>query len=96
MWLEDSGCKETVERTWDKSVTGSPVEVVVAKLDACQKSLSQWSKHSFCHVRREISEKKKMLKVAEREATQGKNVERFLKLKSDIVDLLYLDEKMWQ
>ena len=23
MWLKDSGCKEIVERTWDKSVTGS-------------------------------------------------------------------------
>nr|POF23768.1 putative ribonuclease h protein [Quercus suber] len=78
MWLEDSICKETMEWTWDRSVTGSPVEVVVTKLDACQKSLSQWSKHSFCHARREISEKKKVLKVAEREATQGKNVERIL------------------
>lgn len=82
-----------MEWTWDRSVTGSPVEVVVTKLDACQKSLSQWSKHSFCHVRREISKKKKVLKVAEREATQGKNVERFLKLKSEIADLLCLEKK---
>ena len=47
-------------------------------------------------MRREISEKKKdWLNVAEREATQGKNVEKFLKLKSNIAELLRLDEKMW-
>ncbi|KAL0011115.1 hypothetical protein SO802_006223 [Lithocarpus litseifolius] len=96
MWLEDSGCRDTVVRTWDRSVSGSPMEVVVSKLGACQKSLLQWSKNSFCHVRREIAEKKKLLKVAEGEAAQGRQVDQFQKLKSDIVDLLRLDEKMWQ
>lgn len=91
MWLEDSGCRDTVVWTWDRSVMGCPVEVVVTKLEACQKSLLQWSKNFFCHVRREIIEKKKMLKVAECEASQV----WFLKLKSEIVDLLCLDEKMW-
>nr|POE79028.1 hypothetical protein CFP56_76878 [Quercus suber] len=72
MWLEDSGCRDTVMRTWDRSIMGSPMEIVVTKLEACQKRLSQWSKHSFCHVKREIIEKKKMLKVAEHEVAQGK------------------------
>ncbi|KAK9984155.1 hypothetical protein SO802_033680 [Lithocarpus litseifolius] len=52
MWLEDSGCRETVEQTWDRSISGSPMEIVVSKLGACQKSL--------------------LLKVAEGEATQGR------------------------
>ena len=30
MWLEDSSCKEAMEWTWDRSVMGSLVEVVVA------------------------------------------------------------------
>ena len=47
MWLEDLGCRDTVVRTWDRSVVGSPLEVVVSKLEAC-----------FCHVRREIIEKR--------------------------------------
>nr|POE67030.1 putative ribonuclease h protein [Quercus suber] len=96
MWLEDSGCRDTVVQTWDRLVLGSPMELVVAKLGACQQILLNWSRNSFCHVRREISEKKKLLKVAESEAAQGRQVDRFLKLKSDIVDLLRLDEKMWQ
>ena len=40
--------------------------------------------------------KKKLLQVAKVKAIQGKNVEVFLKLKSEISDLLRLEEKMWQ
>ena len=32
MWLEDSGCRDTVVQTWDRSVLGSPMEIVVTKL----------------------------------------------------------------
>ena len=96
MWLEDLGCRDTVVRMWDRTVLGSPMEVVVSKLKACQKSLMHWSRNSFCHVRREIIEKNKLLKMVECEAAQGRQVDRFLKLKSNIVDLLCLNEKMWQ
>lgn len=81
--------------TWDRSVLGSSMEVVVSKLEACQKSLMQWSRNSFYHAKWEIIEKKKLLKEVECEAAQGRQVDRFLKLKSKIVDLLRLDEKMW-
>ena len=37
-----------------------------------------------------------MLKAAECEAAKGRQVDRFIKLKSEVVDLLCLDEKMWQ
>ena len=47
-------------------------------------------------MKREIIEKKKLLKVAECEAAKGRQVNRFLKIKLEIVDLLRLDEKMWQ
>lgn len=47
-------------------------------------------------MRREIIEKKKILKVAEFEAAWGRHVDRFLELKSEIGDLLRLEEKMWQ
>ncbi|KAL0004665.1 hypothetical protein SO802_012226 [Lithocarpus litseifolius] len=95
MWLEDLGCRDTVVRTWGRDVLGSPIELVVSKLEACQKSLAIWSRNSFCHVRREITEKKKMLRAAERDAAMGRRVDHFLKLKTDIVDLLRLEEKMW-
>lgn len=40
--------------------------------------------------------KKKLLQAAKVEATKGKNVELFLQLKSEVSDLLRLEEKMWQ
>ena len=41
MWLEDSRCRDTVVQTWDRSILGSPMEIIVTKLGACQKSLLQ-------------------------------------------------------
>ena len=41
-------------------------------------------------------EKKEVVKSGECEAAKGRQVDRFIKLKSEVVDLLYLDEKMWQ
>ena len=37
-----------------------------------------------------------MLKAVECEAAKGRQVDRFIKLKSEVVDLLCLDEIMWQ
>ena len=49
-------------RPWDRNVLGSPMEVVVSKLEACQQSLMHWNRNSFCHVKREIAEKKEVAK----------------------------------
>ena len=45
---------------------------------------------------RRLLKKKKLLKRVECEAAQGRQGDRFHKLKSEIVDLLRLDKKMWQ
>nr|POE48157.1 hypothetical protein CFP56_43970 [Quercus suber] len=84
IWLENRGCHDTVVEVWDRAVSGSPMAAVVSKLEACQHKLMQWSKNSFCNVSVELKEKRKLLQVAEREAAQGKNVEVFMQLKSEI------------
>lgn len=71
MWLENSRCRDTVVGTWGRSTSGSPMERVIAKLEACQGNLTQWSKHSFCHVKKEITDKKRLLEAIERDAAQG-------------------------
>ena len=43
-----------------------------------------------------MRKKKKLLKAVECEAAKGRQVDRFIKLKSEVVDLLCLDEIMWQ
>lgn len=62
-------------RTWNRNVGGSSMEVVVTKLEACQLNLTHWSKSSFCYVKREIAEKKKLLKMAERDVAIGRQVD---------------------
>ena len=96
MWLENRGCYDTVKGTWERVATGSPMATVMSKIEACQRSLTQWSKHSFCNVSAELMGKKKLLQAAELEAAQGRNVDFFMQLKGEVSDLLRLEEKMWQ
>ena len=95
IWLENKGCHDTVLEVWDRAVSISPMAAMVSKLEACQDKLIQWSKHSFCNVSVELKEKQKLLQVAEREAALGKNTEVFMQLKSEVSELLRLEEKMW-
>ena len=96
MWLENRGCYDTVKSTWERAAMGSPMVKVMSKIEACQQSLTQWSKHSFCIVSTELMGKKKLLQTAELEAAQGRNVDFFMQLKGEVSDLLRLEEKMWQ
>ena len=95
IWLENRGYHDTVLEVWDRAVSSSPMATMVSKLEACQDKLIQWSKHSFCNVSVELKEKQKLLQVAEREAALGKNTEVFMQLKSEVSELLRLEEKMW-
>ena len=95
MWLENRGCHDAVLEVWDRAVSGSPMAAAVSKLEACQEKLIQWSKHYFCNVSIELKEKRKLLQVAKREAALGKNTEVFMQLKSEVSELLHLEEKMW-
>lgn len=96
MWLENRGCHDTMVEEWETTISDSPMAATVSKIEACQRKLIQWSKHSFCNVSVELKEKRKLLQAVEREAAQGKNVESLWRLKSKISDLLRLDEQMWQ
>lgn len=94
MWLKNASCHDIVIGTWGMATLGSPMEEVIKKINACKRSSMQWSKHSFLNVSRALFEKK--LKEDEVVAVRGKDVEIFLQLKSEINDLLRLEEKMMQ
>ena len=78
MWLENEGCHDIVVGAWNRASSSSPMETMVTKIEACQKRLTQWSKHSFCNVSGVLSKKKKLLKEAEVATARGKKVEVFL------------------
>ena len=50
----------------------------------------------MCNISRSLMEKKKMLGKAEAAAIQGGSVDFFLQLKSEVNDLLRMEEQMWQ
>ena len=70
--------------------------VVMGKIDRCQAKLKKWSKNSVCNISQTLVDKKKLLSKAEVAALQGGSVDVFLQLKSEVNELLYMEEQMWQ
>ncbi|XP_050259899.1 uncharacterized protein LOC126704966 [Quercus robur] len=96
IWLEEQGCHDTVKNAWKTISSEPPMPRVMMKVDTCKTQLRDWSKNSFGNVVSALVEKKKNLKLAEEDATKGGSVEFFLQLKSEVADLLRVEEKMWQ
>ena len=95
LWLENSGYHDTVVRAWMSDSSVFTMESVMTKINACRISLMQWSKSSICNVSKSLAEKKHLLKQVEAVAICGKGMEAFLKIKSEVQDLLRIEEKLW-
>ena len=95
VWLDDDGCHETVHTAWRKNFGSFPMTNVVGKINKCQSSLQCWSKQNFGNITRQIAEKKRQLKQAERVAAQENNFVQVQQLKHDINGLLVAEEKLW-
>ena len=97
MWLKETTCHTTMEATWVNSIfSPNPMSVVEANLRTCQDKLREWSRGSFGNITRNIVEKKKQVKEAEKEAIKGNNVDRLHSFKAELRDLLISEEKLWQ
>nr|POF16666.1 hypothetical protein CFP56_67884 [Quercus suber] len=96
MWLENEGCHVTMARAWRIVPSGPPMAQVMEKIENCQVRLRQWSKHSMCNITRTLVNKKKSLQQAEDAAVKGGNVDFFRQVKTEVNDLLRLEEKLWQ
>ena len=96
MWLEEQGCHDTVKNAWKAVSADPPMPKVMLNVDTCKTQLRVWSKKSFGNVVNTLLEKKKNLKIVEESASKGGNVEFFLQLKAEVVELLRVEEKMWQ
>ena len=96
LWLENSGCHDTVERAWRMVSSVISMTSVMTKIEACKQQLTQLSKLTICNVSKTLAEKKNLLKQVEAAAVRGRDVDVFLKLKFEIHNLLRLEEKLWQ
>lgn len=53
-WAKDEGCREVVERSWNRRVGGRRVERWLHHQDSCRGSLMRWSKSRFQSAQVEI------------------------------------------
>ena len=97
MWLEEEGCRDTVEAAWGCDVPGQAMARVDGKITHCQAKLKWWSRMAIGNITRLLKEKKKeLLRKAEEAAIAGRSMNRVLRLKKEINDLLSKEEKMWK
>ncbi|KAL0014975.1 hypothetical protein SO802_002044 [Lithocarpus litseifolius] len=71
MWLREEGCGETVKAVWGSSMDISSMPMVSEKIKKCVERLTEWSKHSFGSVQRQLEEKTRELVKAELAATSS-------------------------
>ena len=93
MWLEEQGCHDTVKNAWKAISADLPMSKVMMNVDTCKSQLRVWSKKSFGNVVNTLSKKRKNLKIAEESTTKGGSVEFFLQLKTEVAELLRVEEK---
>ena len=96
VWLKDAACHTMVEATWVKSIfSPNPMSVVEEILRTYQDKLHEWSRGSFGNITRNIIDKKRQVKNAEKEVIRGNNVDRLHSLKAELRDLLISEKKLW-
>ena len=95
LWLENEGCHDTVVATWNEVSWGPPMVEVMKKIENCQNQLCRWSKNFACNISRTLLEKKKSLELVEAAVVRGGSMDVFLNLKSEVNELLRMEEKLW-
>ena len=57
MWLKEEGCGDTVKATWEANSDIGTLPMVSQKIKNCGVWLTEWSRHSFGSIRRQVEEK---------------------------------------
>nr|POF14797.1 hypothetical protein CFP56_33006 [Quercus suber] len=74
MWLEEEGCKETIEEAWSLEANGHAMARVEGKIGRCQSKLKWWSRMAIGNITRQLKEKKEQLRKAKDAAIVGKSM----------------------
>ena len=96
MWLEEEGCRDTVESAWQFNAPGQAMTRVEGKINHCQTKLKWWCRMEIGNITKLLKDKKVALRKAEEEAIAGGSIYRVNRLKREINDLLSKEEKMWK
>ena len=96
MWLEEKGCRDTVESAWHFNAPGQAMTRVEGKINHCQTKFKWWSRMAIGNITNLLKEKKAALRKADEEAIARRSINRVTRLKREINDLLSKEEKMWK
>ena len=88
MWMNDSGCEETIQGIWNQNPRGIAMYKVATKLKDCKKQLGVWSRRCFSSLRRQLAEKKRQLCKAEVSAMNGGDLGRLKAMRVEVNCLL--------
>ena len=99
MWLEEEGCRDTVESAWLFNALGQAMTRVEGKISHCQKQLKWWSRIAIGNIIRLLKEKKELLRKEKDAAIRGRSINRVTRLKKEINDLvlygLVISKSIW-
>ena len=96
MWMKDEGCEGVIKNAWEGLHSSNPMTTLVHKIDKCRTKLKTWSRLSFGHIRKLLSQKKKLLAQAEALSMARQNHEQVRTLRSEVYDLMLKEDCMWQ
>nr|POF25158.1 putative ribonuclease h protein [Quercus suber] len=82
MWLEEEGCRDTVELAWGVDVPGHEMARVEGKITHCQSKLKWWSRVAVGNITRLLKEKKDLLRKAEEEAIAGRSMNQASRIRA--------------
>ena len=66
MWLEEEGCRDTMETTWLFNAPGQAMTRVEGKISHCHAQLKWWSRVAIGNITQLLKEKKKKKRVAKK------------------------------
>ena len=80
MWLEEEGCRDTVESAWLFDAPSQAMSRVEGKISHCQAKLKWWSRMAIGNITRLLKEKKELLRTAKEVAIAGGSMNKVLRL----------------
>lgn len=93
-WMKDEGCARVIKSVWEGHETGSPMNTLVNKVEACSAQHKSWSRMSFGNIRRLLGKKQKELVQAKARSIAGHSHDQVRLLHEEVHDLMVKEECM--
>nr|XP_023887252.1 uncharacterized protein LOC111999356 [Quercus suber] len=95
MWLRDERCSGVVNEAWEKGRIGGNDWPLLQCLEECRALLTEWNKHSFGHVGKQITVLQRKIQMLENMRGCEATLEDIYALKKELNRWLFMEEDMW-